>query len=153
MRRWRSRIRGLLATRPSRRRWAVVGEHVGCRGLRDQHGRRRGAARSPDTAHTTLTEIDYYTPGLPQWAAFQWLFNEYDKTHPNVTVDRQTVSGQELESKELALATTHSLPDLALADNTYMPSLVATGGSGSTSSPISPSGGRWAIIWPPRGPS
>jgi multiple sugar transport system substrate-binding protein len=79
------------------------------------------------TTHTTLTEIDYYTPGLPQWAAFNWLFRDYEKTHPNVKIDRQTVSGTELESKELALATTHSLPDLALADNTYMPSLVATG--------------------------
>ena len=36
-------------------------------------------------AHTTLTEIDYYTPGLPQWAAFDWLFKQYDKTHPGIT--------------------------------------------------------------------
>jgi multiple sugar transport system substrate-binding protein len=86
-----------------------------------------GATKSAQAAHITLSEIDYYTPGLPQWAAFQWLFSQYEKTHPNITVARQTVSGSDLESKELALATTHSLPDLALADNTYMPNLVATG--------------------------
>jgi multiple sugar transport system substrate-binding protein len=79
------------------------------------------------TAHTTLTEIDYYTPGLPQWAAFDWLFKQYDKTHPGITVDRQTVAGPSLLPKELALASTHSLPDLAIADPTYTPSLVATG--------------------------
>ena len=126
MRRWRSRSVG-----DQRRGRAVVAGGLSASmlvvGVLGTSTAAYGAARSPDTAHTTLTEIDYYTPGLPQWAAFQWLFNEYDKTHPNVTVDRQTVSGQELESKELALATTHSLPDLALADNTYMPSLVATG--------------------------
>ena len=79
------------------------------------------------TGHTTLTEIDYYTPGLPQWAAFDWLFKQYDKTHPNITIDRQTVAGSSLLPKELALASTHSLPDLAIADPTYTPSLVATG--------------------------
>ncbi len=78
-------------------------------------------------AHTTLTEIDYYTPGLPQWAAFDWLFKQYDKTHPGITIDRQTVAGSSLLSKELALASTHSLPDLAIADPTYTPSLYATG--------------------------
>ena len=48
------------------------------------------AAYGATSSHITLTEIDYYTPGLPQWAAFNWLFNEYDKTHPNITIDRQT---------------------------------------------------------------
>ena len=85
------------------------------------------AAYGATSSHITLTEIDYYTPGLPQWAAFNWLFNEYDKTHPNVTIDRQTVAGSELLPKELALASTHSLPDLAIADPTYTPSLYATG--------------------------
>jgi multiple sugar transport system substrate-binding protein len=86
-----------------------------------------GATNSAQGAHITLSEIDYYTPGLPQWQAFQWLFSDYEKTHPGITVDRQTVSGAELLPKELALATTHSLPDLAIADPTYMPSLYATG--------------------------
>ena len=85
------------------------------------------AADAATSSHLTLTEIDYYTPGLPQWAAFNWLFNQYDKTHPNVTINRQTVAGSSLLSKELALASTHSLPDIALADPTYTPSLYATG--------------------------
>ena len=37
------------------------------------------------------------------------------------------MAGTGLLSKELALASTHSLPDIALADPTYTPSLYATG--------------------------
>jgi len=75
----------------------------------------------------TLTEIDDYPAGLPQYAAYQWLFNTYMKTHPNVKIDRQSVSGTTFLAKLLSMAQTHTLPDLAVPDNPDLPNLEATG--------------------------
>jgi len=76
--------------------------------------------------HITLTELDDYPKGLPQWAAYQWLFSTYEKSHPNVTIDRESVSGTEILPKLLAEAQTHTMPDIAVPDNPDMPSLEAT---------------------------
>lgn len=77
--------------------------------------------------HITLTEIDDYPAGLPQYAAYQWLFTTYEKTHPNVTIARESVSGTEILPKLLAEASTGTLPDLAVPDNPEIPNLAATG--------------------------
>jgi multiple sugar transport system substrate-binding protein len=74
----------------------------------------------------TLTEIDEYPAGLPQDAAFQWLFNTYEKTHPNVKIEREAVNGEEMLPKLLGDAQTHTLPDLVVALNANMPNLEAT---------------------------
>jgi ABC-type glycerol-3-phosphate transport system substrate-binding protein len=57
----------------------------------------------------TLTELDDYPAGLPQYAAFQWLFTTYEKTHPDVKIARESVSGTEILPKLLAEAQTHTL--------------------------------------------
>ncbi|HEY1641588.1 MAG TPA: extracellular solute-binding protein [Streptosporangiaceae bacterium] len=77
--------------------------------------------------HITLTELDDYPAGLPQSAAFKWLFSEYEKTHPDVTISRQSVAGTEILPKLLADAQTHNMPDIAVPDNPNMPNLAATG--------------------------
>ena len=77
--------------------------------------------------HITLTEMDDYPAGLPQYAAYQWLFNTYEKTHPGVTIARESVAGTEILPKLLAEAQTNTLPDLAVPDNPNMPNLEATG--------------------------
>jgi len=74
----------------------------------------------------TLTEIDDYPAGLPQYAAYQWLFNAYEKAYPNVKIVRQSVSGTEILPKLLSEAQTHTLPDLAVPDNPNLPNLEAT---------------------------
>jgi multiple sugar transport system substrate-binding protein len=74
----------------------------------------------------TLTEIDEYPPGLPQYAAFQWLFSTYEKTHPNVKIEREAVNGETMLPKLLGDAQTHTLPDLVVALNADMPNLEAT---------------------------
>jgi multiple sugar transport system substrate-binding protein len=76
--------------------------------------------------HVTLTELDDYPAGLPQSAAFTWLFSQYEKTHPNVTIERQSVAGTEILPKLLSDAQTHNLPDLAVPDNPQIPNLAAT---------------------------
>ena len=74
----------------------------------------------------TLTEIDDYPAGLPQYAAYEWLFQTYEQTHPNVKIVRQSVSGTEILPKLLSEAQTHTLPDLAVPDNPNLPNLEAT---------------------------
>ena len=71
--------------------------------------------------------MDDYPAGLPQYAAYQWLFNTYEKTHPGVTIARESVAGTEILPKLLAEAQTNTLPDLAVPDNPNMPNLEATG--------------------------
>ena len=86
-----------------------------------------GGSSSSAGGKTTLTEIDDYPAGLPQYAAYQWLFNTYEKTHPNVKIQRQSVSGTTFLAKLLSEAQTHTLPDLAVPDNPDLPNLEATG--------------------------
>jgi multiple sugar transport system substrate-binding protein len=84
------------------------------------------SGNSASGGQITLTELDDYPVGLPQYAAFQWLFSTYEKTHPDVKIDRESVSGTEILPKLLAEAQTHTLPDLAVPDNPNMPNLEAT---------------------------
>jgi multiple sugar transport system substrate-binding protein len=86
-----------------------------------------GGSGSPGGGKITLTEIDDYPAGLPQYAAYQWLFDTYEKTHPNVKIQRQSVSGTTFLAKLLSEAQTHTLPDLAAPDNPDLPNLEATG--------------------------
>jgi multiple sugar transport system substrate-binding protein len=86
-----------------------------------------GGSSSSAGGKITLTELDDYPAGLPQYAAYQWLFNTYEKTHPNVKIARQSVSGPEILPKLLSEAQTHTLPDLAVPDNPNLPNLEATG--------------------------
>lgn len=86
-----------------------------------------GGTAYASAKHITLTEIDDYPAGLPQYAAYQWLFKTYETTHPNVTIAREAVSGTEILPKLLAEASTGTLPDLAVPDNPQIPNLAATG--------------------------
>jgi multiple sugar transport system substrate-binding protein len=76
--------------------------------------------------HVTLTELDDYGPGLPQYAAFKWLLADYEKTHPNIKIARESVAGAEILPKLLAESQTNTLPDLAVPDNPDMPNIEAT---------------------------
>ena len=86
-----------------------------------------GGGSTSANGKITLTEIDDYPAGLPQYAAYQWLFNTYEKSHPNVKIQRQSVSGTTFLAKLLSEAQTHTLPDLAVPDNPDLPNLEATG--------------------------
>lgn len=85
-----------------------------------------GSGSGSASGKITLTEIDDYPAGLPQYAAYQWLFNTYEQSHPNVKIVRQSVSGTEILPKLLSEAQTHTLPDLAVPDNPNLPNLEAT---------------------------
>jgi multiple sugar transport system substrate-binding protein len=106
-----------------------------------------GGSSSSAGGKTTLTEIDDYPAGLPQYAAYQWLFNTYEKTHPNVKIQRQSVSGTTFLAKLLSEAQTHTLPDLAVPDNPDLPNLEATGQLTSLT-PYLNKWGKWSSYLP-----
>lgn len=74
----------------------------------------------------TLQEEDYYIGASPQGKALAWLYAEYHKTHPNVTIEKTAVP-QNLTQKLQSQATTNSLPDIAIVDNPDYPLFHATG--------------------------
>jgi multiple sugar transport system substrate-binding protein len=73
-----------------------------------------------------LTEQDYWG-SEPQKSAYDWLFNTYEKTHPNVTIKREILSPSVLLTKFLAEASTGTLPSITLPDTPDVPTLVQTG--------------------------
>jgi multiple sugar transport system substrate-binding protein len=88
-----------------------------------------GGASASSGGKITLTDEDWYPPAtFTQGAGIQWLFNEFHKTHPNITIKREISPGpNNLIPKLLNQATTNSLPDIAIIDNEYMPSIDSTG--------------------------
>ncbi len=81
---------------------------------------------SASTSHITLTVLDGYGPGSgSQYTAIQWIFQQYEKTHPQVTISAQAVT--DTIQKVLAEASTNTLPDLYLSDPTYLASFMGTG--------------------------
>lgn len=84
------------------------------------------ASSSPGTGSpVTLTEIDDYIPTSPQGVAIDWLFHTYEKSHPGVTIQKTAVATNELQKLQ-AMATTNSLPDIAMIDNPQYPVFAAT---------------------------
>jgi multiple sugar transport system substrate-binding protein len=73
-----------------------------------------------------LQEEDYYALTSPQGKALKWLYDEYEKTHPNVRIESTKVV-QNLIPKLQSQATTNSLPDIAIVDNPDFPIIQATG--------------------------
>lgn len=76
--------------------------------------------------NVTLQEIDDYIPTSPQGVAIDWLFSEYHRTHPNVTIKKTADAANELQKLQ-AQAGTNSLPDIAMIDNPNYPVFAATG--------------------------
>jgi multiple sugar transport system substrate-binding protein len=74
----------------------------------------------------TLQEIDDYIPASPQGVAIDWLFSQYHKAFPNITIKKTGIPANELQKLQ-AQATTNSLPDIAMIDNPNYPILAATG--------------------------
>jgi multiple sugar transport system substrate-binding protein len=89
-----------------------------------------GTAAAASAHHATskivLTEQDWWGT-QPQDGAFDWLFATYERTHPDVTIQRDIVPSSVLLTKFLSEAQSGTLPDIAVPDNPFMPELEATG--------------------------
>lgn len=81
---------------------------------------------SDKAGSVTLQAYDYYVANSPQGKALDWLYGQYHKLHTDVTIQR-TIVPTNLLPKLQALATTNSLPDIAMVDNPDYPAWAAAG--------------------------
>src|SRR5262245_29242892 len=61
----------------------------------------------------TITWWDYYQPGVQEDAVVAAL-DEYQSTHPDVTIDRQFIAYDDLKQSLLQSAGADALPDIAI---------------------------------------
>lgn len=87
---------------------------------------RHAKTESGHASKIVLTEEDYYTSGsaLNGWNK---LIAEYEKLHPNVTIQRTTIPQDEYIPHVLSQASSGALPNILMIDNPYVPEVAATG--------------------------
>ncbi|MCL6444850.1 MAG: ABC transporter substrate-binding protein [Alicyclobacillus sp.] len=78
------------------------------------------------TQKITITEMDYYTSPLAS-EGLNNIEKQFEKTHPNITIQRIPVPYTELLPKSLQEAETHTLPTIVICDNLNIPTMVAAG--------------------------
>src|SRR5262245_64911098 len=81
---------------------------------------------SAATKKITLTEEDYFnTPG--QIASLTLYSNQFEASHPEVTIKRQYVPFANLNTKLLTQAAAQDLPNLLAVDNPFVSTMISTG--------------------------
>jgi multiple sugar transport system substrate-binding protein len=73
-----------------------------------------------------ITEMDYWSVPA-QSATLSTLFNQYEKLHPNVVIQRDAVPFASLIPKADQEAASHTLPSLLVLDNPNVAAFAATG--------------------------
>jgi multiple sugar transport system substrate-binding protein len=85
-----------------------------------------GSSTSTGNAKITLTEMDYWS--VPsQGATLNMLFTQYQKLHPNITIQRNPVPFASLLPKADQEAASHTLPNILALDNPDVAQFAATG--------------------------
>ena len=74
----------------------------------------------------TITEMDYWSIAT-QSAILSKLFSQYEKLHPNVTIQRNAVPFADLIPKADQEAASHKLPNLIAMDNPDVAAFASTG--------------------------
>jgi len=88
-----------------------------------------GGSSTPATssnAKITLTEMDYWSVPA-QGATLSKLFTQYEKLHPNITIQRNAVPFANLLPKADQEAASHTLPNIMALDNPDVAQFAATG--------------------------
>jgi multiple sugar transport system substrate-binding protein len=81
---------------------------------------------SSGNAKITLTEMDYWSVPA-QGATLSKLFTQYEKLHPNITIQRNAVPFANLLPKADQEAASHTLPNIMALDNPDVAQFAATG--------------------------
>lgn len=85
-----------------------------------------GGAQSSSNSKITITEMDYWS--VPsQGATLATLFKQYEKLHPNITIQRTPVPFDSLLPKADQEAASHTLPNLLALDNPDVAQFASTG--------------------------
>ena len=74
----------------------------------------------------TMTEMDYWSVPA-QGATLNKLFNQYQKFHPNITIQRNAVPFDNLLPKADQEAASHTLPNILVLDNPDVAQFASTG--------------------------
>jgi len=84
------------------------------------------ATSAPRATSITLTEEDYFnTPG--QNAALAAYSKQFEAAHPGVTVTREYVPFENLDTKLLTQVAGQDLPNLLAVDNPFVSTMISTG--------------------------
>ncbi|MCL6444561.1 MAG: ABC transporter substrate-binding protein [Alicyclobacillus sp.] len=93
-------------------------------------GTNSGTNATQDTSGSSkvvkITEMDYFTDSKGS-KGMDNLIKEFEKTHPNIKIDRNPVPYEQLLPKSLQEATTHTLPTILVTDNLNIPTMVSAG--------------------------
>jgi multiple sugar transport system substrate-binding protein len=81
---------------------------------------------SSSNGKITLTEVDYFTTSGGNTAT-NWYNAQFEKEHPNVTINREVVPYANLVPKVLQEASVGDLPNIVMLDNPNVPEVAATG--------------------------
>lgn len=85
-----------------------------------------GGAQNSSNSKITITEMDYWS--VPsQGATLAALFKQYEKLHPNITIQRTPVPFDSLLPKADQEAASHTLPNLLALDNPDVAQFASTG--------------------------
>jgi multiple sugar transport system substrate-binding protein len=82
--------------------------------------------QSSSGGKVTITEMDYWSIAS-QSAILSKLFSQYEKIHPNVTIQRNAVPFGDLIPKADQEAASHTLPNLIAMDNPDVAAFASTG--------------------------
>src|SRR6266700_1064182 len=85
-----------------------------------------GSSTSTANGKITLTEMDYWSVPA-QGATLNKLFTQYEKLHPNITIQRNAVPFASLLPKVDQEAASHTLPNIVALDNPDVARFAATG--------------------------
>jgi multiple sugar transport system substrate-binding protein len=85
-----------------------------------------GSSTSTGDGKITLTEMDYWSVPA-QGATLNTLFTQYEKLHPNITIQRNAVPFASLLPKADQEAASHTLPNILALDNPDVAQFAATG--------------------------
>jgi multiple sugar transport system substrate-binding protein len=81
---------------------------------------------SPSSSKTVLTELDYLS-AEPANTMLNNMISAYEKTHPDVTIQRDSVPFSAMLPKASQEAAAHTLPDILSIDNPDLDAFAATG--------------------------
>ena len=84
------------------------------------------SSTSTNNAKITLTEMDYWSVPA-QGVTLNKLFTQYQKLHPNITIQRDAVPFANLIPKADQEAASHTLPNILALDNPDVAQFAATG--------------------------
>lgn len=85
------------------------------------------ASKTASSGPVTLTMLDFFVPGDPLTAVFRNLYNDFLKSNTNITIQEESLSNANMQTKVQTLAAANQLPDIFMVKGQVAPSFVESG--------------------------